>query len=49
MIVVCDASVLINLVRIGELDLHLDALRDSAGFRLTTDLYERILRDQGEK
>ena len=28
---------------------YLDALRDSAGFRLTTDLYERILRDQGEK
>jgi hypothetical protein len=27
---------------------YLDALRDRAGFRLATALYERVLRDQGE-
>ncbi|MCC9076836.1 DUF3368 domain-containing protein [Litorilinea aerophila] len=27
---------------------YLDALRDRAGFRLSTALYERVLRDQGE-
>ena len=55
MTIVSNASPLINLARIGKLDLltevkpHLDALRWEASFRVSNALYRRVLRDEGEK
>jgi predicted nucleic acid-binding protein len=33
---------------IAAVKYHLDALRDIAGFRISGDLYARVLHDQGE-
>ena len=43
-----DMSAVSNASSLSAVKLHLDALRDIAGFRIRDALYERVLQDEGE-